>query len=46
MYTAMVIMLIVIFGAGLMGKMLRDMYPGSVFGLFAKKNTENTPNAE
>lgn len=45
MYTAMVIMLIVIFGAALMGKMLKDMFPGSISTMF-KKNKEETPAAE
>lgn len=45
MYTAAVIMLIVIFGAALMGKMLKTMYPGSVFGTFKTKKTDDTTGA-
>ena len=46
MTTAVVIMLIVVFGAGLMGKMLRDMYPGSIFGGRKKSASDETPAAE
>ena len=46
MYTAMVVMLIVIFGAALMGKMLKDMYPGSVFGFLNKKSSDDAPASE
>ena len=45
MYTAMVIMLIVIFGAALMGKMLKDMFPGSISTMF-RKGTDETPAAD
>ncbi|WP_371227827.1 hypothetical protein [Roseovarius sp. 2305UL8-3] len=40
MKTAVVIMLIVLFGAALMGKMLKVLYPGSVFGSSKGKNAE------
>lgn len=46
MYTAVFIALIVIFGASLMGKMLRDMYPDSLFGSFFKKNPKDAPTAD
>jgi len=32
MNTAIMIMLIVVFGAALMGKMLKVLYPGALFG--------------
>lgn len=41
MNTAVMVMLIVVFGAALMGKMLRVMYPGSVFGSSKDKKAEN-----
>jgi hypothetical protein len=44
--TAIVIMLIVLFGAGLMGKMLKDLYPGTLFGGQKKTSNEDMPAAE
>lgn len=37
---SIVIALMVLFGALLMGKMLKDLFPGSVFAYF-KRNAEN-----
>lgn len=41
MYSTVVIALIVLFGAALIGKMLMDMYPGSVFGGSKRKDTDD-----
>lgn len=46
MYTAMVIMLIVIFGAALMGKMLKDMFPGALFGASKTTAADDAPTAD
>ena len=42
--TLIVIMLIVLFGAALMGKMLRDIFPSALFG--GKKKPINPEAAE
>ncbi|WP_157708180.1 hypothetical protein [Roseovarius faecimaris] len=45
MNTSIIVVLIVIFGAALVGKMLKDIYPGSMSNLF-RKETDKTPTAE
>ncbi len=42
MYSTVLIALIVLFGAALIGKMLMDMYPGSVFGGSKGNETDDT----
>ena len=37
-----VLALMVLFGAALMGKMLKDMYPGTLFGQSRQKGTDDT----
>lgn len=46
MTTAVIVMLIVLFGAALMGKMLMDMYPGSILDAFKKDEVEEAPAAD
>jgi len=46
MYIAMVVMLIVVFGAALAGKMLIEMYPDSGFNVFKAKKTDNVADAD
>lgn len=46
MMSNIAIALIVIFGAALMGKMLMDLFPGSVFGASKDKTAEDTTPAE
>ena len=44
--TIVVISLIVLFGAGLMGKMLRDIFPGSMFGTKGKTPAQDLSEFE
>lgn len=41
-----IVALIVLFGAALMGKMLMDMYPGSVLDMLKKNDIKDAPPAE
>ncbi|WP_338549147.1 hypothetical protein [Roseovarius phycicola] len=38
-----VVVLMVLFGAALMGKMLKDIFPGAMFGASKKRDTPETP---
>lgn len=38
-----VVALMVLFGAALMGKMLKDIFPGSIFGASKKREINDTP---
>ena len=46
MYIAMVVMLIVVFGAALAGKMLIEMYPDSGFNVFKAKKANKAADAD
>jgi len=46
MYISIIIMLIVVFGAALAGKMLMDMYPDSGFNVFKAKKADNGADAD
>ena len=46
MTTMVIVTLLVIFGAALMGKMLMDMFPGSIFNAFNKEEAEESTPAE
>lgn len=46
MTTMVIVALIVLFGAALMGKMLMDMFPGSVFNAFREEENEDQTPAE
>ena len=46
MNTFVIVMLIVLFGAALMGKMLMDLYPGPITQWFKKKDISKTQNAD
>ncbi|WP_317056972.1 hypothetical protein [Roseovarius rhodophyticola] len=35
--------LMVLFGAALMGKMLKDIFPGTLFGASKKREAKDTP---
>ncbi|MEQ9260466.1 MAG: hypothetical protein RIG84_15375 [Roseovarius sp.] len=46
MTTMVIVTLIVLFGAALMGKMLMDMFPGSIFNAFRDDEAEDHTPAE
>ncbi len=46
MYISIIIMLIVVFGAALAGKMLMDMYPDSGFNVFKAKKANKAADAD
>lgn len=46
MTTFVIVMLIVLFGAALMGKMLMDLYPGPITDWFKKKEINDAQNAD
>lgn len=46
MTTFVIVVLIVLFGALLMGKMMMDLYPGPVTDWFKKKDIDDAHNAD
>ncbi|MEO1138030.1 MAG: hypothetical protein AAFW87_01120 [Pseudomonadota bacterium] len=46
MTTAVIVALMVIFGAALIGKMLKDMYPGAIFGRSNKDSANESSSVD